>query len=473
MTDIFIEQKLIFDSFPIDVIKIPIPFIDECKFGILNLKAISTPYTKDNLEIIFMIDNSGSMSEFCSDNRTKMQHIIHTIKHMILYFKENSSINVWITVDTFCDKIQQIVERTSITNDNYELIIQNVQKIAPDGCTNIKHALKSIQTSADKIMDEHPEHTIINMFMTDGEDTCGNSSNNLIQYLNPNITNIFIGFGNEHDSYLLTSLSDSIVNGKYYFIDKIENSGLVYGEILHSIVYKLLKDVSIFVENGLIYNYKTNTWNSSLLIGDVISESDKTYHIISTIPEQCVVSISNNVVNITKELVDKNLTNFMYRQRTLQYLYMVSNKHKHKYMYNGINIKELLRTFIDEITKYMTDNEMMDDKFLKNLCDDIYISYKTFNTKFGGMYNTARQTSQGTQRCYTVNDTENLFSIPKIPILRRNNNYLSDNEDEENDDLFNYSVSDFADTPYLTQTATQIMREFSNYSPSNQTDINY
>ena len=127
MTDIFIEQKLIFDSCPIDVIKIPIPFMDECKFGILNLKAISTPYTKDNLEIIFMIDNSGSMSEFCSDNRTKMQHIIHTIKHMILYFKENSSINVWITVDTFCDKIQRIVERTSITNDNYEFIIQNVQ----------------------------------------------------------------------------------------------------------------------------------------------------------------------------------------------------------------------------------------------------------------------------------------------------------------------------------------------------------
>ena len=41
--------------------------------------------------------------------------------------------------------------------------------------------------------------------------------------------------------------------GILYFIDKLENSGYVYGEILHDIVYRLLKNIQINVENGFIY----------------------------------------------------------------------------------------------------------------------------------------------------------------------------------------------------------------------------
>jgi hypothetical protein len=143
-------------------------------------------------------------------------------------------------------------------------------------------------------------------------------------------------------------------------------------------------------------------------------------------------------------------------------------------------IRENLYKFIEEMKSYMKDNGLDDDKLLKNLCDDIYISYRTFGTRFAAMYNNARQTSQGAQRCYTVSHTpeektQNLYNINNnlirncrtlpIPRLQR---HVARNIDE-NDltcDLNNlpeleHVVSDFGDTPYLTPGSTQLMREIS------------
>ena len=50
----------------------------------------------------------------------------------------------------------------------------------------------------------------------------------------------------------------------------------------------------------------------------------------------------------------------------------------------------------------MDDNNLNDDKFMKNLCDDIYISYESIGTKFANMFINSRQTSQGKQRLTTI-----------------------------------------------------------------------
>jgi hypothetical protein len=121
----------------------------------------------------------------------------------------------------------------------------------------------------------------------------------------------------------------------------------------------------------------------------------------------------------------------------------------------------------------MEVNNADNDKFLKNLCDDIYISYRTIGTKYGSMYTGARQTSQGTQRCYTVTETpDDNFNFgrftPKLqrhskdiynePILFLERPFILD--DIEPEPLM-HSVSDFIDSPYLIPTATKMMRDIS------------
>ena len=509
-TTIFTKQSLVFDSTHINVEQVPVP-IPRAQFGILNLTAVSVPGSGTTLELVFSVDQSGSMSDACSDGRSKMQHIIHTLKNMIVYFRENPDIKVYITIDSFDDVICSIVKRSPITPDNVGELIAKVELIMPRGSTNIELALNHAGTTVQQLQDEFPSHTICHVFMTDGVANMGEqSANELTRLVNRDITSAFIGFGVEHDGSLLSSLGSG-KNSAYYFIDKIENAGLVYGEILHGVVYKFVTNARISVENGFIYDFKNNAWVRVLEIEDVVSESDKSYHIASSNMTGCVVSFTGNRLGdtarihytITREDECHDLSKFVYRQRTLQHLFAVNSylkgndadnqegahdlfafvtAHTKKADDEYVVLRNALRGFIDEMKQFMTDRQLMDDNFMRNLCDDIYICYRTFGTKYGTMYATSRQASQGNQRCYTVNHTPDEVNqgvprtgvprtggFPPPPKLRRSvpatfplDVDIDDDWRREEDDALEHSVSGFGNSPYRTPSAAYVMRVLSN-----------
>jgi len=517
------------------------------KFGILNLTTV--PYPPPNVEhdFVFVVDRSGSMSDSCSDGRSKMQHIIHTLKNMIIYFNENAdlqanNIKINVTIFVFDYNFVRVIERTQITEENLNSILAKIDKIRPNDSTNIELALKETNKYIVELQELYPENQINHIFMTDGEATTGDTNpHNLRKLVNKNIYNSFVGFGLEHDANLLDIIS-SVNKSNYYFIDAIERAGLVYGEILHNLLYKLLYDVEIRIDHGLIYNYKSNLWSDKLYIGDVTGETNKIYHIIFEddeidISRKCYVQVDYKIHETNKTInslhvVQKDVETdsgiyfapYNFRQRTMELLYEAKQIQQKKYndkpntFNNNQSNKEQMKEQIKEIKKRMDDlfNEMKeyisddikdinDNKtnknFIKNLCDDIYITRKTFGSTYGIMFSCARQTSQGTQRCYTVNTTpttttfaSNIFvstafastsfacdnnaddegNLSPTKLRRQSNSSSSDSLqmfklDEEitpmNED--DYVVSNFEDTPYLTPTATHLMRTINTQEADN------
>jgi hypothetical protein len=517
ISDIFEEIVVSFETSKISSKIGDLP-IQEATFGILNMKAKSVAVTTKSQDFVFSIDNSGSMSDLCSDGRTKMRHILHTLTNMIHFFNDNHLINVNITIFTFEETVCKIIERTCVTTENIRDIISMIDTIRPMSSTNIEAALISSKEYITELKTLYPNTEISHIFMTDGDATSGSTDHIVLrQHVDRSVNNAFIGFGIEHDATLLNLLGGN-TNCSYHFIDKLETAGFVYGEILHEILYKSLKNVELEIKNGLIYNYKSNLWTNKLAIGDVIGESNKTYHVISDNPSCCIITISGTNFNDCKEDIqtdyttivffdeDMNencdLTKYIFRQRTLQLLFEINefetetlNKKSCDPNTNSLltrgpargparglergfnsglsintlinnqeinqkesNLKSKLREFIAEIKNYILENHLTNDKFLKNLCDDIYISYSTLGSKYGKMYTCARQTSQGTQRCYNVTETPNMRSdYIERPVLTRQVAYDTNIDNETmGEDLF-HEVSNFADTPYTTPQATQLM----------------
>jgi hypothetical protein len=81
------------------------------------------------------------------------------------------------------------------------------------------------------------------------------------------------------------------------------------------------------------------------------------------------------------------------------------------------------------------------------------------------MFCTARLTSQGAQRQYTASNTQDTEDISKLHLFLRQNHMVRLNHDDDDDDddqpILRHEVSDYIDTPYLSQQADQIMRAIS------------
>lgn len=482
-----------------------LPFPD-AKFGLLNLQAVYCEPSDVEHELVLTIDHSGSM-----DSASKLDQAIYTLKNIVGYLEEHPNIKVNITIFKFDDRFTSLVERTNVTEDNYKFIEKTISKIRSRGGTNIEVALQESTKYIRELKTLYPTHQISHIFLTDGEVTFGENDENILkQLVDKDVYNYFIGYGEDHDAKLLGILSD-FEKSSYHYIDAIEKAGFVFGEILHNITHKLLYDCEIVIEHGVIYNYKSNLYTNRLYIGDIVGEANKVYHLFTNTPSTCYVHLKTTSqpleIHIFQETNhDLSFVNYAFRHRTLTLICEVkecqekydNNKTKRRcdegyFSYDNIgDCKMKMQMLFDEMFKYMQDNNDKNNKFIKLLCDDIHISQKTIGTKYGRMCINSRQTSQGTQRIYTVNTT------PLDPNKRRSfvntrsfaydsdnddNNDNNDNDDNDDNDCQKASSSQFTinteelyvvsnncieDSPYLTNTATTVMRSISYVSSESE-----
>jgi hypothetical protein len=498
-------------------------------FGVLQLEMNETSQITNPLFILFNIDRSQSMDDICpTDHKTKMEHAKHTTKKMLeILLKKTYHYppqTIYVQLLVFDDDTKEIVPKTLLDSTTITQINTSIDSIKPQNSTNLELALtksreimekeelfaekeelfaekeelfaekeelfaekeelfaekEELFAEKEELLDNVSSETYMKteIFLTDGNATSGIQKvvglRELSLYWNKkedNDEHIYIGYGDDHNANLLQTLAQSRNNASYYFLDQIENSNLLFGEILHGILYPALKNVTINTNKTCeIYDYKTNTWNTdSLKIGTLLSESVKTYHVRTTTPqEQITATICAEQITATicaEQITPQNtpfiyhvanlitntpqdLTKYMFRQKVQEYLYLSKDISLHidesskqmiilpkavrKHQNDQINaVKNDMNMLMKYLKCYMKTHYLEHDKFHQTLYDDLYISYKTFATLKGAMYSGARQHSQGRQTSYIISTPQheddynlNLPRAPKTPALFR---HLSDN----------------------------------------------
>ena len=425
-----------------DDIKKPFPFdnmgADET-FGVMTLSVPKVEITQQPLFLFFTIDVTGSMSERETfGGSKKIDYVIQTFKNMMIYLSKLST-SVHICVNTFNDKVNVLVEPTKLREELVlKELIQKMETIETNGSTNIELALTSANERLESYAETYPEHQIVHLFMTDGEATEGDKSpDRLSKLLNTRFHNIFVGYGLQHNVQLLRILGEQ-PRSEYQFVDNMENTTLVYGESIHQFLYPALQHVEICIHNGTIYNWKTDSWSDLIHESLFVGETNKKYHIRTRTPYGVYATVSAitastqessvEVVHVlppllveSGDVVGTDLTKYMYRQRVQELLAPIKTNDVYN---NNMNYKKELRNVFRQMRQYMRQNGLLDDPFMKTLCDDLVVVYSTMDRKYGLMYSVARQTSQGRQQTYNIStpvrvDSRSDTLFPPPPILRR------------------------------------------------------
>jgi len=432
----------------------PVPIFDGAeeegyKFGILTIKTNKVEIIQNTIFFVFSLDTSGSMDEISDGtfrpnsptNFSKLDYLKQSFNSMLRYFAENNSdtLQFVIRVHTFSTEVTVLLRDTPVTKDNVDYLIAGIDAIRADGSTNIGSAVESANAAMTEYHSHNRDHDICHIFMTDGQATAGLMSKPmLVDIINTEVAfpTLLCGIGRDHNSDLLQEMSKHYLR-EYQFINNMEHTGLIYGETIHRFLYAAIKRPHIVMSGAEIYDWQTNKWTTDIRESAIVGDIVKTYHVRSRDADKSEAQIygfvdANNAEVLfdtaysLPELVCANasestdystdLSNYIFRQRTLELLFEM----------RGVSpntrraVKHKALAFFTQMREYMKANMLSDDAFMKQLCDDIHISYKLLDTVEGVMYTSARQSSQGRQRSY--NTSANVDDdLPEPPTLHRSN----------------------------------------------------
>ena len=490
------------------------------KFGVLTVKAGIATITQLPVFVLFTIDKTDSMSEIDARGFTKIHYVKETFKKMVDFISKKNA-PIYIRVHTFNTSVQVIIETVLVTPENAEEISQKIANITTKDSTAIDCAIQAANEAMLDYINANPTHSVHHVFMTDGEATSGLMIHSLLaEMVVESFPNTFIGFGENHNADLLRKMSDRNL-ANYSLVDNNENTGLVYGDIIHGLLYPAVKDLTMHIDGGLIYDWKTNQWVSDISEPILVSESTRTYHVKTMEPESVSIEfrgICANDPSSTVQLLDTafklpdlesmetgtiassatDLSKHIFRQATQELMFEARTVDRSNQNHLS-QIKDKMSDLFRKLRVYIRESDLEGDTMLKQLCDDLYITHRTIGTRNGRMFTLARQVTQGRQqshipspRALSQNVLTPLHNPPDfdddfqreepIPGPRRPNamfrtptrgglrvNPFPDIEDEfesigmiqDEDSIERHQISDTVISCYATPSAVNTMRSMS------------
>ena len=456
-------------------------------FGVLTVKMPNNPpqTNPQSLHWVLTVDRSGSMGDL-HKGKSKMDNVKHMLRNLITYLKTLSTVQVphFITIIGFDHETTVYCEHYNINDAESPTIYTNyVEPIETRGSTNFGAAFDEASEIITRNYSENER--IVHIFMTDGNITSGSRNIDTIteKCLHPlNLSSsesrspprvFFVGFGIDHNATFIQKLSDNITLSNYYFVENTENAGYVYGEIANEVVKEYVHSITITTEYGEIYDYTTNTWETSLTLTSLPIEVEKTFHIRMDHPKPEQRASHRNIriiFNANKSNCESNgysdirlnshmlsgginypncgVLKFWWRQKALELLYETRQMlvTEIPYYYEPTthtrSQEGILIEFLESLKHWETVHYNSGcEQFMQDLCDDIYAAIKSLSTSasIGYMFVNARLNAQGLQRAYNLCDFSALerprYSEPHqidgmhVPSTARATSYSSSSQD--------------------------------------------
>jgi len=417
-----------------------------------SVDLVTSSVNKPNFEKFLLalnVDRSGSMDARDKTGKTSLEYTIHTVKCLIDYLEEiktnNPDINIKVLLNAFDDRQLKIgLYEIGKNKDSKLKYFEKINSIKPRGSTDIEGAFQAILD--DELYLETSDTEKAHILFTDGQPNKGRQSAEGITNANPGGKQIYIGYGSGHDSKLLQQMAKN-VNGDYHFVDNIENAGMVYGEIIHSILFAAVKNIKVKVNGAEVYNFKNNVWSNEINFNSFSSEHTQTLILRSSWDSVEPVSVNiiyteisnNNTHSKTDVFSEYNCTNGeskeitrnldvekqVYRQKTMEIL----SKALKRDFTDVLHFKENIISFEKGVKEFMKNKNLEDDPFMLKLIADIYIAFTGLDSYSGNAFIGSRLTSQGCQRAYQVSDLSSLRQPAESQMtfrsacLQRNNGF--------------------------------------------------
>ena len=447
-------------------------------FKVLSIKTNEYDTSEVEHHLILSLDRSGSMSHD-QNGETKMDQTKHTVINILRWILENNY-KIKCSIIIFDNVTNILFENIEITKEN---IVELISIINVDVYARNSTDIGSVFDVVGKVAEKHNDPNIktSHIFMTDGIPTSGVVNREELIKLLPDIEyQYFIGFGVDHDMILLSGFAKQFTNS-YYFVDCMENTGNIYGEILHNIVNNLISEIVIESKVYKMYDSITNTWVNKLCIKHLPVDSQRNIHIkyqwnelykstnYSTKDNIDITYILSAFLNNSQEYKIETVVDtynydyvykFLWKQKVLETLY----KYKEApLLYSKQDIKHLL----DKLSCYVELKKLTEDEFMKVLLDDLYISYKMCDKAEARIFIGGRHASSSNERAVMIKNI-NVRSMSQ-PLLINSaftmvNSANSANADEDNsgdEDYDNYEISQEMNSLNLSRQQTGISRSIS------------
>ena len=255
---------------------------------------------------------------------------------------------------------------------------------------------------------------------------------------------------------MLQSLCVQFPKSKQWFIDDVEKTGCIFGEILWSAANTAYAEVKLSA-NVELYDFTSMSWKNEIQIDDIIYDSSRTFYVrvpwsVDTVvcdmayfstecpsntshKTQVLLAYSQVVEAATNQSVEQELwrldtittvneaLTFLQNIRRMPYNTSVEEKNR---------LIGVVTAFQEKFLAYVVEKGLSEDPFMIQLADDLFVCISgLMAASIGERYVAARQASQIQQRSVTVNDitplqTEILFSMPSSSPAAYGNQHYSD-----------------------------------------------